>query len=369
MQARQLSRLLKHAATEVPYYRQSLPKIDGDAQPAEIFDLLKQIPLLTRRHVQTAGQALFAEKVPAAHGKSAITSTSGSTGQPVAVRTTDMTEFFSRTLTLRDSIWHQRDFSQALAAIRFTGDAQGKPPLGTQAANWGAAVEKLIPTGPGFLLNVHSTIEEQTAWLRHVNPGYLLSYPSVLLAIGRHLTKHGWRLPNLRQVRTYGEILEPSSRIALREFFGVPVVNMYSSQEVGYIALQCPAHDHYHVQSESLLVEVLDDAGEPCSAGQVGRVVITSLHNFGMPLIRYELGDYAEVGGRCPCGRGLPVLTRILGRQRNLLTLPTGEQRWPIFTAGDRPEELPAFYQFQVVQTSLEEIETPLRPRRRAQRR
>ena len=89
---------------------------------------------------------------------------------------------------------------------------------------------------------------------------------------------------------------------------------MYTCQEAGYLALQCPDYPHFHVQSENVLLEVVDDVGQPCGPGEVGRVLITSLNNFATPLIRYELGDYAEVGAPCPCGRGLPVLKRIMGR-------------------------------------------------------
>ena len=76
-------------------------------------------------------------------------------------------------------------------------------------------------------------------------------------------------------------------------------------------------------------MEVLDNHGRPCKEGETGRVVLTDLHNFTMPLIRYEIGDYAEVGPPCACGRGLPVLARILGRSRNMLTLPAGDRIWP----------------------------------------
>ena len=104
---------------------------------------------------------------------------------------------------------------------------------------------------------------------------------------------------------------------------------MYSAEEAGCIALQCPQTDNYHVQSESLLVEVLDDKGDPCEPGEIGRVILTTLHNFAMPLIRYQIGDYAEAGGPCPCGRGLPTLKRILGRRRNRARLPDGRRIWP----------------------------------------
>ena len=110
----------------------------------------------------------------------------------------------------------------------------------------------------------------------------------------------------------------------------MPVVDTYSSQELGNIALQCPEHEHYHVQSESVLVEVLDERGKPCAPGETGRLVLTSLHNFALPLVRYEIGDYAEAGPACRCGRGLPTLARVLGRKRNMLTLPDGARRWPL---------------------------------------
>jgi phenylacetate-CoA ligase len=62
-----------------------------------------------------------------------------------------------------------------------------------------------------------------------------------------------------------------------------------------------------------------------------GRVVVTVLHNFATPLVRYELGDYAEAGVDCACGRGLPVLTRIMGRVRNMLVAADGKRYWPTF--------------------------------------
>ena len=78
------------------------------------------------------------------------------------------------------------------------------------------------------------------------------------------------------------------------------------------------------MQAENVLLEIIDAAGNPLPPGNVGRVVITVLHNLAMPLIRYEIGDYAAFGGECTCGRGLPVLERIVGRARNMLRLPDG---------------------------------------------
>src|SRR6185312_15465562 len=197
--------------------------------------------------------------------------------------------------------------NESLAVIRHFSGGGADPPDGGRANNWGPATEGVVSTGPAFLLDVKSSLEQQLEWLLRVNPGYLLCYPSVMLGLSTLLRAGGSRVPNLKQLRSFGEILEPDCRAQCEEAFGVKVIDMYSSQEVGYIALECPQEEQYHVQSENLFVEVLDEAGRACQPGEVGKVVVTTLHNFAMPLLRYDIGDYAEVGAPCRCGRNLPV--------------------------------------------------------------
>src|SRR3546814_11153852 len=112
-------------------------------------------------------------------------------------------------------------------------------------------------------------------------------------------------------------------------------------------------HEVYHAQSENVLLEVVDDDGRPCGPGETGRVLITSLHNFATPLIRYELGDYAEVGSPCACGRGLPVIKQVLGRKRNRLILSDGRSGFPYL--GDHEEVraiTPQVTEFQYIPAS-----------------
>lgn len=105
-------------------------------------------------------------------------------------------------------------------------------------------------------------------------------------------------------------------------------------------------------------MEILDENGKPCEPGELGRVVVTPLDNFAMPLIRYDIGDYAEVGKHCPCGRGLPVLKRIVGRVQDLVVLPSGERRWTLLSAGNIESflEIAPIRQYQFVQKDLQTI-------------
>ncbi len=361
----QLATVVAHAAATVPFYGPRLQEMGWSPDRPLTAEQWRQMPVLRRAELQEAGDAVRSGAVPADHGRQFTLMTSGSTGRPVQTVGTALTQLFWAALTIRDHLWHNRDFAQKLAVVRQFTLAAAPPVNGATGANWGSATDGVLRTGPAAALDIDRTVREQAAWLDRERPGYLLTYPSNVVALARHFSDRGQTLAGLLEVRTFGEVLEPRARDACRDAWGVPLVDMYSSQEVGYIALQCPEHDNYHVQSENLLVEIVDDDGQACVPGQVGRVVVTTLHNFATPLLRYELGDFAEVGGPCPCGRGLPVLTRVLGRQRNMLTLPDGDQRWPNirdpaeFASAGGPA-LPPLQQFQVIQRSLTSLEVLL---------
>jgi phenylacetate-CoA ligase len=109
------------------------------------------------------------------------------------------------------------------------------------------------------------------------------------------------------------------------------------------------------VMSESLLVEVLDNQGQPCAPGETGRIVITDLHNLASPIIRYDIGDYAQLGEPCSCGRGLQKLDRILGRRRNLIAKPNGDRHWPLVGFHAFGSIAP-IRQYQMIQETLEQI-------------
>jgi phenylacetate-CoA ligase len=322
-QAAQRAHVLAHAVATTPHYA-GLDAADWAS-----------VPVMTRDDVIAAGARLRSTGYPAAHGPVEDVFTSRTSGEPVRVCATGVTSLLWQAITLRDHAWHRRDLDARLATIRYVADGAA-PPDGTRARGWGRATEALAPDAPVSVLSVASTTDEQVAWLLREDPVYLLLYPTVLDAIVRRLAATGQRLPALREVRTISEMLTPETRALCRDVLGVPVVDTYSAQEVGYIALQCPDGERYHVQAERLFVELLDDAGAPCRPGELGRVVVTDLHNFATPILRYDLGDYAELGAPCPCGRGLPVLTRIAGRRRGMLVYPDGRTTWPVFTIACR---------------------------------
>jgi len=292
-------------------------------------ETLASLPILTRQQLQGAGQALETTELPASHGKIGKIETSGSTGTPVRLKSTEITGVFWRACVMREHLWAGRDLTGKLGAIRWVRKGVAMPPQGARSDGWGPASASIYPTGPAVLLNISSKLQEQVDWLRREEPDYLISFPSNLAALATYCIDNGLELKNLKQVMTVGESVAETVRGLVQRAWGVPVKDSYSSEEAGYLAIQCPEHDVYHVQSENVLLEVVDDQGRPSAPGEAGRVLVTSLHNFATPLIRYELGDYAQVGKPCACGRGLPVIERVLGRKRNRLILPDGRSEFP----------------------------------------
>ncbi|MEC9340935.1 MAG: phenylacetate--CoA ligase family protein [Pseudomonadota bacterium] len=356
LQRLQLARLVDFAWRQVPYYREVWRAAGLDPDSMRFSDGWSRVPVLTRQQVQELGDQLACQTPPSAHGKVSLVRTSGSTGRPVTVAKTALAHMIWRAVALRDHAWHRRDFSSTMATIRVAAHGPAPYPQGRRAADWGIPAALLYRTGASALLDVTTPVDQQLEWLCRQDPGYLLTYPSNALALARLAWRNGVRLPRLRQVRTIGESAPEGLRAAIGEAWNVEVADIYSTQEVGYIAIQCPDNpDVLHVQDETLLVEVLDEENRPCAAGGSGRVVVTPLLNFAMPLIRYEVGDYAVVGEPCPCGRGLGVLAEVLGRVRNMLRLPNGGQAWPRF-GSTRFSEIAPITQYQFVQTALDRL-------------
>jgi phenylacetate-CoA ligase len=356
-QMRQITLLLRHAWQTVPHYRDKHRAWDIDPE-AEMTpeNFSARVPILRRAEVQELGAALLSGDVPEAHGVTGEVLTSGSTGRPIRVVKTELTEAFWNAFTVRDSLWH-RDPNLKLASIRPLPGDMASYPEGKLFKNWGGMLARAFHTGPSALLNIATPIPDQAEWLQRFEPDYLLTYPGNIQALAIHCEREGIRLPRLKQVHTVSDLLRPEVRRICREVFDVPVVDVYSGAEVGYIALQCPESEKLHIQAESSYVEILNEQGEECRPGEVGEVVITPLHNWATPLIRYAIGDFAEVG-QCSCGRTLPALERIMGRTRSMVRLPNGDEFYVSFQ--DLLTGFDMIRQFQVVRRSAEELEMRL---------
>jgi phenylacetate-CoA ligase len=352
-QAEQLAMLVGHASRQSNQFRGRLERAGLRAGDLLDENGLRRLPVLRRRDLQRSGVDLYCRDVPASHRPVGETRTSGSTGEPVVVKRTALNQMIWNALSIRYLLWQGIDFKARCSSIR--------PPISSYAIQngWGPPLSELFDTGQQQSIPMTTDIKQQAAWLAEFATEVLTIYPTNLEALARYCRRQGIKITGLSRILSLGETLSPRVRQEAEATFGARISDLYSSQELGLIAAQCPDSGLYHVMAESVIVEVLDDVGQPCREGEVGRMVVTDLHNFATPLVRYDIGDYAEVAGACACGRGLPSLKRILGRERNMIARPDGTRHWPLVGFA-RFRDVAPVSQYQLIQRDLRRIEVRL---------
>lgn len=305
--------------------------------------LLSSMPVLTREHLQQQFDAMRARPPEMAPERIIISTTSGSTGKPVRVEKDEPVYglFYAATSWI-ESQWHQRDPRRKIA-VTLMNQTQ------SSGESWGGAFEAMGYRGPSVSRGLmRGSIDDQLDWLLAEQPTYLKCTASVAAELAERALQRGDVLP-LTQILSQSERVSRRHRTLCQQAFGAAIADRYSCEEVGWLAIACPSQHRLHVTAGTVLIEILDDNNQPCPPGIPGRVVVTSLHSFAMPIIRYELGDMAEWGEPCTCGITLPVIGALRGRLRRRVQLPDGSTRVMPFL-GDDLGVLPAIQQFRITQ-------------------
>jgi phenylacetate-CoA ligase len=187
--------------------------------------------------------------------------------------------------------------------------------------------------------------------LDRYRPDVVVAYTNPLYEAARQLDETGRTTSHQPAAIIVGaEKLHSFQRELIERVFRAKVFETYGSREFMLIGSECEQHHGLHLTAENLLVEVLDEDGQPAADGTEGNVVITDLYNYGMPFIRYANGDRAIAGfGDCECGRGLPLLKKVVGRQLDML-IGSGGRKIPGEFFPHLVKDFPAVSRFQVVQ-------------------
>lgn len=349
-----LRELHAHFQRHSAWYRARRERAGLRPEAGLCLDTLGHLAPITRAELQGLGDAAFTDP-PADHGEVRITQTSGSSGEPVRVARTALSHQYWLAYGLREHRWFQRDPGQGLFVVRANLARRF-----IAQANWGPPMNLVDETGPGYAASLSLSTTDIAGLMAELKPAYALLYPSVLRDLLHRFAERGQVPPGLRQVRSMGETLPQDLRDAVKATWNVDVVDAYSSQELGVIAIQCPDGEGYHLMAENVMVEVLRPDGTACAPGETGQIVATDLHNLATPLIRYAIGDLAEAGGVCRCGCRLPMVRALRGRQRNLIAYPDGQRRWPLVGFARFRDIAPAITRYQVVQQAIDLIELRL---------
>lgn len=355
-QKKYLSNLLLHAYEKVPYYHNLLKKyeivLDGTVDLSKFHD----IPLLTKEIIRSNSQDLISTDI--SNRKWYYNSSGGSTGEPIKLIQDDLYlkwrnatnyYYFKNILDIEEPtakkilLWgSERDLFKGSIGIK------------AKVTNW---LSNTI-----FLNSFKTTDADFNTFIKVINsykPEIVRGYAGSLYDLCRYAEQNKVPLFSPKIVVSAAENLSDTMRNYIESNFKTKVYDFYGSREVSNLAGEC---------KEGLLhpflfwnyLEVLDNDNQPINEGEEGRVVVTNLFNYSMPLIRYEIGDMAIRGPeKCSCGNILPTLEKVTGRITDHFWLKNGRMvpaEFFIHLFGVVCYRMGGFEKFQVIQEEYDQL-------------
>ncbi len=329
--------------------------------PPSDYELLSGLPVVSKDDLRDAPEGLFPLET---NEKVYRYATSGSTGRPmVFYRTATQESWF---WALRFRIWNWAGYSPGDRYVTVNLN----PRLG-----WKKKLQDRLFRCAYLTMNaddLDARAVQRALSPRGSEPAHLNGFSSSLYAVARRFESLGLEVPEVDGITATGDALYTPYREAIERVFKQRVFDYYGAGGEGFhVASQC-AHSEtrYHLHPENAIFEVLGADG-PCAPGELGRVVLTQLDNFAMPLVRYEVGDLAVPAppdATCLCGRTLPMLERVEGRVPDLIVLPDETflvMHFFVVLMKSLEEHLE---HYQVVQETLEDLRVRLVAREGADR-
>jgi len=351
-----LRRLLVHAYERVPYYRRLFDR--HRLHPRHIRGTvdLDLIPITSKRDLsdRLVSEVLAEGLDPA---RLAVVRTNGSTGEPFVVRRTRLEQSFHSLFLYR---WRQElglRLHERIAIIKLLSPESLRPNPGTRLMERIGIHRTIRING----LEDPAVIVQQ---LKEFEPQMVVGPPGMLCRVADYVLAGGIEDVRPRLLVSGGEVLTSVMRRRLTEAFGVAPTETYASHECPFMGWECAVTGEIHTCDDACIVEVLRD-GRPAQPGEEGEVVVTNLHAYAMPFIRYRLAD-AAIRGAEQCGCGLPFSTirSLRGRMIDYFPLADGRLLHP-YTILDRfmPEAEPWIRQYQMVQEQPNRIVLELVPK------
>ena len=304
-QLEKLRAILRHAATQVPYYRKLFRDLGFDPQQVRDVADLRVLPLLDKESVRENLPQLLAENIKPR--QRLYFTTGGTAGIPLGVY--NLRSAGGREKAYMFAQWSRIGLRPADRRAMLRGTAIKRP------RHWRYdAYERSF-----VFSNFHMTAENIVEYARVMKAKrlpYLHSYPSAVIDFARHLENLGVEPPPFKAILASSENLYPGQREFIESFFGCRLFSWYGHTENTILAGECEVSNEYHIFPEYGVAEVLREDGSAAEAeGETGELVGTSLDNYAMPLVRYRTDDWAIVGSsRCACGRPYRLLKETRGR-------------------------------------------------------
>jgi len=331
IQERRLLETLKDARENVPHFS----KAPESARVRSLGDLA-DLPIMEKDEIRASPLSFISRRCDA--GSLHKMSTGGTTGVPITLYFDESEGVFGSALryhVLTECGFGPSDRLAALTHSKF---------VTTQIQRFIYRISAIAPS---------ERPEKMLSALKAMRPSMLFAYPSIL-SILAGINREADAPLRFPKAVSSSEMLTGRARALISDSFGCGIRNYYGSNESWALAWEC-GRGSMHVNSDSVILEVVGRDGRAVREGEKGEVLITSLWRHSMPFIRYRLGDIAALGGKCACGRGLHVIRSLEGRSVQLITLPSGKgAAWS--QVAQQLSNIHGLLGYQVIQESREAL-------------
>lgn len=350
IQSKRLRRIIIHSYKHVEFYHKQYSSIDIDPNNIKTAEDLSKLPVFSKDDLRNNFSQLIATNFKL--GKCVLNKTSGSTGEP------------TRTLMNLDvhKYYGSRAIRERLACGVKFGDKVVNifPSIRADIKNFMSQSHPKIDI-KGFNKVWSFTIPRENKkclsllnMLIKLKPNIIFGAPSTIRILAHVAQDNNISEIHPKVIISSFELLDKSTRQYITNTFNSDIIDVYGSSEVGDIAWECPEHAGYHINMDDVVIEILKD-GEHVAEGEKGEIVVTGLHNYAMPIIRYKIGDVATLTRElCPCGRKLPLLKNIEGRIADFIILPNGQLISPYALMNIM--NYPMISMFQIIQETTNKI-------------
>ncbi len=341
--------ILQHAYERNPYYRGKF--VTCGLTPADITrpQDIKEIPILAKEEVRNNLKGMLSR----GYSENSLLKfkTGGSTGKSLELYLTEECSELRNACARRSDRWSGWDVGEPIGAL------WGNPVLPTDLKS---RLRNALVSPYIFLdtmsLNRKSVEEFAKEW-RRVRPTLMFGHAHSIFMLAGYVEDLMLDAIRPRTIISTSMMLIPSEREYIEKVFGVKVFDRYGCEEVSLIGSECEKHDGMHMNIEHLYVEFIAEDGRDAKDGEPGRIVVTDLMNFAMPFIRYQVEDIGvPKGGRCSCGRGLPLMGKVSGRIADFLIKRDGTRVAGVSLIENTLTRIPGINQMQIIQEAIDRI-------------
>ena len=319
IQGKKITYLIKHAYETVPYYHRIFRKNKLNLNDIKSLTDLAKLPVLSRDKVRDEFDTLISRGYPKKKMKYGVTG--GSTGEPTRFYTTKENRSWST--AARYLAWRWAGFEVGDKFAQVFGLHLDRPMFQSVWAKLEGKMKRRVSLDAYQM--PEKTIEKFVQKMKKFKPKILYGTATSVANLAKFIEDRRIEEFHLRSVIIDSMSLFEHEVEMIETVFGCKVWWNYHNRENGTFASECSEHKGYHLFSQNFVFDFISE-GEKIAPGEIGSIVVTDLTNYAMPFIRYEVGDMGVPSDDiCTCGRGLPLMRRLLGRTSEILVSATGE--------------------------------------------